>query len=69
MTGSWSGGGTSGALTFQPVGGGTWQATLQVEGSPITSGQQAALTWSATATDGVGNASSATGPPITLLGC
>lgn len=69
VTGSWSGGGTSGALTFQPVGGGTWQATLQVEGAPITSGQQAALTWSATATDGVGNASSATGPPITLLGC
>jgi len=69
VTGSWSGGGTSDALTFQPVGGGTWQATLQVEGAPITSGQQAALTWSATATDGVGNASSATGPPITLLGC
>src|SRR5690606_14428792 len=69
VSGSWSGGGASGGLTFQPVGGGTWQATLRVEGAPITDGQQAAITWAVTATDGAGNTSSATGQTVTLLGC
>ena len=67
---TWVGNGTSGAVAMT-ASGTTWHATLGPvdQSEALGYGQTADLTWTVTALDAAGNATSVPGPTITVQGC
>ena len=67
---TWSGNGDNGAASMA-ASGSTWSGTLgPVSDNPgLAYGQSATITWTVTALDAVGNATSVSGPSLTVQGC
>ena len=67
---TWNGNGDSGAVAMS-ASGSTWSASIGpvADNSGLAYGQFAAITWTVTALDGAGNATSVSGPSLTVQGC
>lgn len=67
---TWSGNGDSGAAAMSGSGS-TWSGTLGPvkDNAGLAYGQFATITWTVTALDAAGNATSANGPSLTVQGC